>query len=180
MELVAEDDRDLVAGHIRSGFEKPYEHKALHKDGSVIFVEVQGRKAQFHGRPVRVTAIHDISERKRAEEDVVISAATAAVIKSVHDQVVEALDGALLALDAQDTKVAAGVRQMKARFSALVENVASHQIDRLRADERKRLHTYTREIELTETLDDIFKIIRRIARTELSLFDPNIPKEPQT
>ncbi len=120
------------------------------------------------------------SARKRAEEDVVISAATAAVIKNVHDQVVEALDGALLALDAQDTKVAADVRQMKARFMALVENVASHQIDRLRADERKRLHTYTREIELTETLDDIFKIIRRIARTELRLFDTTAPQEVQT
>ncbi len=120
------------------------------------------------------------STRKRAEEDVVISAATAAVIKNVHDQVVEALDGALLALDAQDTKVAADVRQMKARFTALVENVASHQIDRLRADERKRLHTYTREIELTETLDDIFKIIRRIARTELRLFDTTAPKEVRT
>ncbi len=35
------------------------------------------------------------SARKRAEEDVVISATTAAVIKNVHDQVVEALDGAL-------------------------------------------------------------------------------------
>jgi len=68
MDLVAEDDRDLVADHIRSGFEKPYEHKALHKNGSVIFVEVQGRKAQFHGQQARVTAIHDISERKRAED----------------------------------------------------------------------------------------------------------------
>ncbi len=120
------------------------------------------------------------SARKRAEEDVLISASTAAVIKNVHDQVVEALDGALLALDAQDTKVAADVRQMKARFTALVESVASHQIDRLRADERKRLHTYTREIELTETLDDIFKIIRRIARTELRLFDTTAPQEVRT
>ena len=59
---------------------------------------------------------------------------------------------------------------MKAGFSALVENIAIHQIERLRADEPKRLHTYTREIELSETLDDIFKIIRRIARTEMALF----------
>ncbi|MFC1811331.1 cache domain-containing protein [Thermodesulfobacteriota bacterium] len=67
MELVAEEDRELVSGHIRSDFQEPYEHKALHKDGSILFVEVQGRQAQFHGRPVRVTAIHDISERKRSE-----------------------------------------------------------------------------------------------------------------
>ncbi|WP_370402067.1 Na/Pi cotransporter family protein [Sulfitobacter sp. JB4-11] len=111
------------------------------------------------------------SARKRMEEDVVISPATVAVIKGVHEKVVEALDGALQALDAQDTDAAAQVRQMKARFVALVEGAASHQVDRLRSDAPKRLHTYAREIELTETLDDIFKIIRRIARTELGLFN---------
>ncbi|NNE88961.1 MAG: Na/Pi cotransporter family protein [Silicimonas sp.] len=117
------------------------------------------------------------SARKRMEEDVVISPATAGVIKGVHEHVVDALDGALLALDEQDTIAAADVRQMKARFTALVEDAASHQVARLRTDDPKRLHTYSREIELTETLDDIFKIIRRIARTELGLFDSALPKE---
>jgi len=117
------------------------------------------------------------SARKRIEEEVVISPATAAVIKGVHEQVVEALDGALLALDSQDVNVAADVRQMKAGFTALVEDVASHQIERLRSDDPKRLQTYTREIELTETLDDVFKIIRRMARTELGLFNNAAPKD---
>jgi len=117
------------------------------------------------------------SARKRMEEGVVISPATAVIIKKVHEQVVEALDGALWALDAQDTTAAASVRQMKASFTALVEDVATHQADRLRADAPNRLHTYTREIELTETLDDAFKIIRRIARTELDLFSGTLSKE---
>lgn len=119
------------------------------------------------------------SARKRMEEDVVISPATVAIIKTVHGHVVEALDGALSALDAQDTNAADEVRQMKVRFTALVEEVASHQVDRLRSDDPKRLHTYTREIELTETLDDAFKIIRRIARTELGLFGAKQAKEGQ-
>jgi len=119
------------------------------------------------------------SARKRMEEGVVISPATAVIIKKVHGQVVEALDGALWALDAQDTTAAASVRQMKASFTALVEDVATHQADRLRADAPNRLHTYTREIELTETLDDAFKIIRRIARTELDLFSGTQSKEGQ-
>ena len=54
----------------------------------------------------------------------------------------------------------------------LDDDVWKERVERLRADEPKRLHTYTREIELTETLDDIFKVIRRIARTELAVF-PN-------
>lgn len=110
------------------------------------------------------------SARKRIDEDVVISPTTAAVIAGLHHEVVEALDGTLTSLEAQDAAQAKEVRKMKAGFSALVEEIASHEIERLRADEPKRLHTYAREIELTETLDDIFKIIRRIARTEQTVF----------
>ena len=109
------------------------------------------------------------SARKRIDENVVISPTTAAVIAGLHSEVVEALDGALRALEEQDRDAATQVRESKAEFTALIEDIAAHEIDRLRADEPKRLHTYAREIELTETLDDIFKIIRRIARTEIAI-----------
>ncbi|MFC1716250.1 PAS domain S-box protein [Candidatus Poribacteria bacterium] len=68
MNLVAEADRGLVLRNIQSGYDKPYEHRALCKDGSVKFVEVHGQQIQYHGRPARVTAIHDITERRNAEE----------------------------------------------------------------------------------------------------------------
>ncbi|MCP4182711.1 MAG: Na/Pi cotransporter family protein [Hyphomicrobiales bacterium] len=110
------------------------------------------------------------SARKRIDENVMISPATAAVIAELHSEVVEALIGVLYTLENQDVNAAIEVRKMKAGFSALVEDIAIHQIERLRADEPKRLHTYTREIELSETLDDIFKTIRRIARTEMAIF----------
>ncbi len=110
------------------------------------------------------------SARKRIDENVMISPATAAVIAELHSEVVEALIGVLYTLENQDVNAAIEVRKMKAGFSALVEDIAIHQIERLRADEPKRLHTYTREIELSEMLDDIFKTIRRIARTEMAIF----------
>ena len=68
IDLVADEDRELVLGNIRSDFYRPYEHKALHKDGSILNIEVHGQQIQFQGRPARVTAIHDLSERRRAEE----------------------------------------------------------------------------------------------------------------
>jgi PAS domain S-box-containing protein len=68
MNLVAEEDREFVLKNIRSGYAKPYEHKAAHKDGSNIFVEVHGKEIQFHGRQARVTVIHDITERRQAGE----------------------------------------------------------------------------------------------------------------
>jgi len=66
--LVAPEDRDMVVARIRSGYEEPYEHKALQKDGSIIDVEVCGRAVPYKGRECRVTALRDITERKRAEE----------------------------------------------------------------------------------------------------------------
>lgn len=110
------------------------------------------------------------SARKRMDENVVISPATAAVIAELHSEVLEALGGALAALENQDSEAAEEVRARKAGFTRLIERIASHEVDRLRAAAPRRLHTYTREIELTETLDDMFKIVRRIARTELKVF----------
>ncbi len=112
-----------------------------------------------------------VSAQKRIDENVIISPATAAVIAGLHREVLEALDGSLKALRDQDRASAEQVRAMKAGFTKLVEQIAIHEADRLRADEPKRLLTYTREIELTETLDDIFKIIRRTARTQLTMFE---------
>lgn len=109
------------------------------------------------------------SARKRVGEDVVISPVTEEVIAALHREVLDALDGVLASLADQDSAHATEVRQMKAGFATLVEEIAGHEMARLRTDEPKRLQTYTREIELTETLDDIFKIIRRIARTELAV-----------
>jgi phosphate:Na+ symporter len=110
------------------------------------------------------------SARKRIDENVVINPATALVIASLHHEVLDAFDGVLRALESQDKDAAADVRRMKSGFAELVDDIARHEVERLRADEPKRLHTYAREIELTEALDDIFKIIRRIARTEIAVY----------
>lgn len=110
------------------------------------------------------------SARKRMDENVAISPATASVIASLHREVVDAFDGVLSALESQNIDPAADVRRMKSVFAELVEDIARHEVERLRADEPKRLQTYAREIELTEALDDIFKIICRIAKTEIAIY----------
>ena len=53
---------------IRSGYDKPYDHLAIRKDGSIFPVEVRGRLMPYNGRMVRVTAIRDLTERKQAEK----------------------------------------------------------------------------------------------------------------
>ncbi len=68
LDLAAPESRDLVSKNVRAGYENPYEAKCLKKDGTITPIEIQGRSTSYQGRIVRVTAIRDITERKRAEE----------------------------------------------------------------------------------------------------------------
>jgi phosphate:Na+ symporter len=117
------------------------------------------------------------SSRKRLDENIVISGPTAGVIADLHHKVLEALDEAVGALDKEDAERARAVRAMKQDLVMRIEEITRHEITRLQADEPKRLMTYAREMELVEILDDIFKTTRRIARTEIAMFDPQ-PADP--
>ena len=67
--FVAPESLETVLHHIRSDSEEPYEHLALRKDGSVCPVEVRAKTIASNGGRLRVTAIRDITERKKMEAD---------------------------------------------------------------------------------------------------------------
>jgi PAS domain S-box-containing protein len=67
-DCVAPQSREQVAERIGKGQTKPYEHLALRKDGSTFPVEARGRVMTFRGRQVRVTAVRDVTQRQRSEE----------------------------------------------------------------------------------------------------------------
>lgn len=118
------------------------------------------------------------SSNKRIVENVVISAPTARVITDLHGKVLEALDQAVDALDEENQDRARQVRAMKQDLAQMIDKIIRHEITRLGSDEPKRLMTYAREIELVELLDDIFKIARRIARTQIDIFEPSLVDAP--
>ncbi len=120
------------------------------------------------------------SSNKRIVENVVISAPTTRVITDLHGKVLRALDHAVDALDKESQDQAKEVRAMKQDLAQMINKITRHEIARLGSDEPKRLMTYAREIELVELLDDIFKIARRIARTQISIFEPAIVTEPSS
>jgi PAS domain S-box-containing protein len=68
-DFVAPDSVASVEERIRGGSEGLYEHSLLRKDGSSFPAEAHARAFPFHGRQLRVTALRDITERKRAEEE---------------------------------------------------------------------------------------------------------------
>jgi two-component system cell cycle sensor histidine kinase/response regulator CckA len=69
IDFVAPEHREMVMQKIKSGYKKTYEHKAVKKDGTMFFVEVRGGQISYQGRYVRVTAVRDITERKRVENE---------------------------------------------------------------------------------------------------------------
>jgi len=68
MDVIADESKELVKNNILSGYEKPYDAIAQRKDGSKFFGEFQGKMVNYHGRKTRITAVRDISERKKNEK----------------------------------------------------------------------------------------------------------------
>lgn len=75
MELVAAKDRETVAANIRRLLDAEvsdlaYSFTGLRKDGSEFVVGVHGSFTAYQGRPTMMGLLQDISERKRAEEEI--------------------------------------------------------------------------------------------------------------
>ncbi|MCX6136026.1 MAG: PAS domain S-box protein, partial [Ignavibacteriales bacterium] len=68
LEFATPELREIAERHIRTGSEEPYEGVALRMDGSTFDVEVRSKNIPYKGRIVRVTAVVDITERKRIEK----------------------------------------------------------------------------------------------------------------
>jgi PAS domain S-box-containing protein len=67
-ELVAPESRAMVAEAVRTRRETIYGHQLVRRDGSFFFAEAQARMVHAGDQTLRMTALRDITERKRAEE----------------------------------------------------------------------------------------------------------------
>ena len=72
---VHEKDRSTVVKNLQRRLEGKeaniaYEFTALRKDGSMIDVGVQGSSATYRGRPAVIGILQDISDKKRAQEEI--------------------------------------------------------------------------------------------------------------
>jgi PAS domain S-box-containing protein len=67
-DMIAPEDRELVSYFMEAEYEGCYENRVLRKDGSKLVVETQAKHFAYQGRNVRVTAVRDITERKKAED----------------------------------------------------------------------------------------------------------------
>jgi PAS domain S-box-containing protein len=65
--LTAPASRSLVQDHLQSGSLETYEALGLRRDGSTVALELSGKRHLLDGRPVYLTAVRDLTERKKAE-----------------------------------------------------------------------------------------------------------------
>jgi PAS domain S-box-containing protein len=91
-QLVAPEAIELVIRNISLGLEQAYEHLAVKKDGTLFPVEVRPRTIPYKGRTVRVTAISDITERKKAEARILRLNRLYATISQINQTIVHARD----------------------------------------------------------------------------------------
>jgi PAS domain S-box-containing protein len=66
-DVIAPESKELVKHYMLSGYEEPYEAIAQRKDGKTFHVEIRGKMTDYKGRRVRITVVHDIDKKKRAE-----------------------------------------------------------------------------------------------------------------
>ncbi|NNG03771.1 MAG: Na/Pi cotransporter family protein [Inquilinus sp.] len=115
--------------------------------------------------------------RHRIEEGVVVSEATRGVIQRYFDEVSQAFKASIKAVREQDREAARTVKRMKKDMASLAEETARYELGRLVADEPNRLQTFTREMEMIESLSRIYRMCRKIARTQwLETQEPELPQ----
>jgi signal transduction histidine kinase/ActR/RegA family two-component response regulator len=66
---ISPEDWDLVIRKTLAMEDRPYEAMGLRKDGSTFPIQIQTRQAEYRGRKVRISAIRDLTEQKRAEKE---------------------------------------------------------------------------------------------------------------
>jgi PAS domain S-box-containing protein len=72
-EWMVPEDRERVKNNMVSGYEEPYQVTALRKNGTTFPCEIQGKRITYRGRPIRITALSDITDRRRAEKELLKS-----------------------------------------------------------------------------------------------------------
>jgi PAS domain S-box-containing protein len=65
--LVAEDSREMVMNHIRTGYEKPYEAVGRKKNGETFPMRLEARNVPYRGKNVRTVEFRNLTDIRLAE-----------------------------------------------------------------------------------------------------------------
>ena len=103
--------------------------------------------------------------RQRIGKGLAISAPTQVVLSDFHQVVLDAVDAAICAVGDDDLEAATSVTGMKKEITRIANSAATHEAQRLVANEPHRIEAYTVEMDIAEKLQRIYYFARRMART---------------
>ncbi len=112
------------------------------------------------------------SARKRINEHARIGPEAARRLTLYHTEVARALGEAVRSVVTKDDELAAEVRALKQEVVGMSRDIGREQFGHARGGAKGGVMGYVREVELAEILDGIFKITRRIARSQLDVDRP--------
>jgi len=101
----------------------------------------------------------------RIEQGVSISQPTREVLTNFHVTVNRAVEAAVHAVAQRNQLAARNVITMKQEITRIADSAASHQAQRLVADEPNRIEAYTIEVDIIEKLKRIYYFAKRIAKS---------------
>jgi PAS domain S-box-containing protein len=73
IELTSPECREMVRQRISDEDTRPYESMGFKRDGTTFPIEIRPRHLPYSGRRIRVTSVIDLTERKQAEEALIMS-----------------------------------------------------------------------------------------------------------
>lgn len=96
-DVIAPEFKELVKHNMLAGIEDPYEAAAVRKDGSTFPCEIQARMTNYRGSTVRVTALRDITVRKKVEAELArhrehleeLVESRTAELKATHERLIQ-------------------------------------------------------------------------------------------
>ena len=103
--------------------------------------------------------------RRRIGKGVAISRPTQVVLTDFHQVVMDAVGAAIRAVSEDNFEEARSVMDMKKEIMRITNSAATHEAQRLVANEPHRIEAYTIEMDIAEKLQRIFYFARRMART---------------
>ncbi|WP_368505557.1 EAL domain-containing protein [Alkalihalophilus sp. As8PL] len=114
-ELISPEEWTKAQDAIVNRKQEPFELKGLHKNGSTIYVEVQGRPYPYKKKEVRLVALRDITERKQQEDRITYLA--------YHDEVT-----GLMNRRAFQEKVTRQLSELKSEESVVVATIGLNRL----------------------------------------------------